>query len=111
VAPSGPARCGLLADRATCTVVTEDGWRVPRRARDARPGDPLSRAFVPTDRGISFCRVVEGRAACTELRPEGPWRRDVVRGQGVEHGRWVARPAGPALCPVGGGECRTIAQP
>ncbi|MGZ5403254.1 MAG: CHAP domain-containing protein [Nocardioides sp.] len=107
-APSGPARCGLVTDRATCAVVTDAGWSGPQRAHDARPGDPLSRAFVPTARGIGFCRVVEGRAACTELRPERRWRHDVVRGQGVEHGRWVARRTGPALCPVGGGECRPV---
>ena len=113
--PNGPARCGLLADRATCSVVTDEGWRAPQRARAARPGDPLSRAFVPTDRGIGFCRVVEGRAACTELGGQGVWHRDVVRGQGVEHGRWIARRTGPALCPVGSspdsGDCRTVAHP
>lgn len=109
--PDGPARCGLLADRATCSVVTDAGWRPPQRARAARPGDPLSRAFVPTEGGIGFCRVVEGRAACTELGGGGGWQREVVRGQGVEHGRWVARRIGPALCPVGGGECRTVARP
>lgn len=114
-AVSGPARCGLLADRATCSVLTDQGWRLPRRAHDAPPGDPLSRAFVPTEHGIGFCRVVEGRAACAELGGQGRWHRDVVRGQGVDHGRWFARRTGPALCPVGRGpgnqECRTVARP
>lgn len=114
-APSGPARCGLLADRATCSVVTDEGWAAPKQAREARPGDPLSRAFVPTDRGIGFCRVIEGRAACTELGGRGVWHRDVVRGQDVAHGRWIARRTGPALCPVGtpadGRACRTVARP
>ena len=105
---SGPARCGILGDRATCSVVTDSGWRAPRRASDARPGDPLSRAFVPSLRGIGFCRVVEGRAACTELDGRGIWRRTVARGQNMEHGRWMSRPAGPALCPVGGGECLPV---
>lgn len=108
---TGPARCGLRDDRATCSVMTDAGWRAPQRADHARPGDPLSRAFVPTDRGIGFCRVVEGRAACTELRPRGAWRREVVHGAGVEHGRWVTGPTGPALCPVGGGQCRRVARP
>lgn len=111
-AASGPARCGLQADRAVCSVVTEQGWRAPQWARAARPGDPLSRAFVPTDRGVGFCRVVEGSAACTELDGRGIWRADVLRGQAVEHGRWIARRTGPALCPVGvpadGQACRSV---
>ncbi len=109
-AAKGPARCGMRADRAVCSLVTDTGWLAPRRAEDARPGDPLSRAFVATDRGVGFCRVVQGRAACTKLGGQGVWRLTFSRGQNVEHGRWVARRTGPALCPVGGGECRTVAR-
>ncbi len=98
----------MRADRAVCSVVTDAGWRAPRRADDARPGDPLSRAFVATDRGIGFCRVVQGRAACTELGGQGRWRSTVSRGENVAHGRWIARRTGSALCPVGGGKCRTV---
>lgn len=105
---SGPARCGMLGDRAVCSVVTESGWLAPRRADDARPGDPLSRAFVPTDRGVGFCRIVDGRAACTELGGQSVWRKTVSRGQNVGHGRWLARRTGTVLCPVAGGDCRTV---
>ncbi len=110
VTPTGPARCGMVSDRATCSVVTDSGWQAPRRAQDARPGDPLSRAFVLTEGRVAFCRVVEGRATCNELGGQGVWRRSVVRGTDVAHGRWLARPTGPALCPVGGGECRTVSR-
>lgn len=108
VAATGPARCGMRADRAVCSVVTDRGWRAPRRADNARPGDPLSRAFVATDRGVEFCRVVQGRAACTGLGRQGVWRATVSRGENVAHGRWVARRTGSALCPVGRGTCRPV---
>ncbi len=68
----GPARCGTAGDRATCSVVTSDGWRSPRQARGARAGDPLSRAFVQTAEGVSFCRVVDGRAACSDAHRSSP---------------------------------------
>jgi surface antigen len=106
--PDGPARCGLRSDRASCSVVTDEGWTAPRRADDARPGDPLSRAFVPTERGVGFCRVVEGRAACTELGGQARWRRTVAVGEAVAHGRWVSRPAGVSLCPTTDGACRPV---
>lgn len=109
--PRGPARCGMRSDRATCSVLEDDGWAPPRRADEARPGDPLSRAFVGTERGLAFCRVVEGQAACTELGDRPRWGPTVLRGRGVDHGRWLIRPDGPALCPVGGGSCLVVAPP
>ena len=111
IAPSGPAVCDLVGDRATCSLVTDTGWSSPRRAVDARPGDPLSRAFVPTERGVAFCRVVEGRAACAELGGQGNWRRESVVGRDVAHGRWVSREGQALLCPVAGGTCRPVVRP
>jgi surface antigen len=95
--PTGPAVCGTVGDRATCSVVDEDGWREPKRAEGALPGDPLSRAFVPTADGLAFCRVVSGRAACAELGARGGWERDVLAGRSVAHGRWVTGETGPEL--------------
>ncbi len=106
--PAGPSRCGSVSDRATCSVVTEQGWRAPRRADRAAPGDPLSRAFVATRDGVAFCRVVEGRAACAELGQRGGWGRDVTAGRGVRHGRWVPGETGPQLWPVGAGKRVTV---
>jgi hypothetical protein len=108
ITPTGPAVCDLVGDRAACSVVTDTGWTSPRRAQDARPGDQLSRAFVPTEHGVAFCRVVEGRAACAELGARGHWRRESVVGRDVAHGRWVARDGDALLCPVAGGTCRPV---
>ena len=83
------------------------GWRAPRRA-EARPTRRPVVAGVRRHRPWGrFCRVVQGRAACTELGRQGVWRATVSRGENVAHGRWVARRTGSALCPVGGGKCRT----
>jgi hypothetical protein len=112
VTPAGPARCGIVGDRPSCSVLGESGWERPRRAVDVRPGDPLSRAFVAVERGVAFCRNIEGRAACTSLGARKlQWGRTVVTGRNLDHGRWVARPAGPALCPVGGAECLVVSRP
>jgi surface antigen len=94
---TGPAVCGTVADRATCSVIDEEGWREPKRAERALPGDPLSRAFVPTVDGLAFCRVVSARAACAELGVRGGWERDVLAGRSVAHGRWVTGETGPEL--------------
>lgn len=108
----GPARCGVAGDRAGCTVLRDAGWKGPRRAVDALPGDPLSRAFVPVERGVAFCRNVEGRPTCTTLDTKQlEWTRSVRKGHDVPHGRWVSRTTGPALCPVGGGDCRVVSAP
>jgi surface antigen len=106
----GPARCGLARDRATCSVVTSDGWRSPRTARGARPGDPLSRAFVQTGHGVSFCRVVDGHAACSPLtgRRLG-WEKTVAVGRGQGLGRWSVTRRGPALCEAGARGCTVVA--
>ena len=109
----GPARCGYSGDRASCSVVTSSGWRSPRTARDARPGDPLSRAFVQTRDGVSFCRVVDGEAACTAL--EGRrlhWTRTVAAGRDQAAGRWTLARRGPAVCAVARpGSCTVVARP
>jgi surface antigen len=94
---TGPAVCGTVGDRATCSVMGEAGWREPKRAERALPGDPLSRAFVPTLDGVAFCRVVSARAACAELGARGGWERDVLAGHSVAHGRWVTGETGPEL--------------
>jgi len=105
-----PTRCGLSGDRATCTTLVARGWRTVALERGTRPGDPLSRAFLGTDRGTAFCRTIEGRATCTELegRPLGWGRPQTLRGD-LPHGRWVSRPAGPTLCLPAAG-CRTLGQ-
>lgn len=95
--PTGPAVCGTVDERATCSVLGETGWRAPRRAERAVLGDPLSRAFLPTRDGLAFCRVVSGRAACAELGARGDWERDVVAGRGVARGQWTTGEAGPQL--------------
>ena len=106
----GPARCGIAGDRASCSVVTSDGWRPPRTARKARPGDPLSRAFVQTDDAVSFCRVVDGRATCTSLTGRRlNWHTTVEAGRGKAHGRWAVTRRGPALCEVGVRQCTVVA--
>jgi hypothetical protein len=109
----GPARCGYVGDRPSCSVVTSSGWRQPRVARDVRPGDPLSRAFVQTRQGISFCRIVEGRAACTPLEGRRlEWTRTVAVGEGKAPGSWTLARRGPALCkPDSRGSCTVVAQP
>ncbi|HEX6151854.1 CHAP domain-containing protein [Nocardioides sp.] len=109
----GPARCGYAGDRPTCSVVTSSGWRSHRTARDLRPGDPISRAFVQTSDGVSFCRVVGGRAACTAL--EGPrldWTRTVAVGRDQALGRWTLTRLGPAVCEAGQRRsCTVVARP
>ena len=70
VAQTGPARCGMRAT-GCLLIVTDTGWLAPRRAMDARPGDPLSRAFVATDRGVGFCWFSGAR--CVH-RVRRPWR-------------------------------------
>lgn len=108
----GPARCGFTGDHATCSVVTSAGWRTPRTARDARPGTPLSRAFLQTADGVSFCRVVSGRAACTALEGRRlDWARTATNGRGLAPGRWTLAPRGPAVCAVGGQRCTVVARP
>ena len=108
----GPARCGVAGDHARCTLLAPAGWKAPRVAQDARPGDPLSRAFLPTDRGPAFCRTVDGRPTCTTFEVRRMrWTRSVGNGNDVPHGRWVAGPTGPALCPVDGGRCRPVTRP
>jgi len=103
-----PTRCGTVGDRATCSVLTERGWRTRAIGLDTRPGDPLSRAFVGTERGTAFCRTVEGRATCTELDVRRlAWGRAAVSRSELPHGRWVSRPAGPTLCLPEAG-CRTL---
>lgn len=99
VSRSGPARCGVVADRAACSVLTDRGWLVTRRAGHSLPGDPLSRAFLlGQDGDVAFCRNVEGRAICTSLGTKPlAWRRDVATGQALPHGRWVATRTGPTL--------------
>lgn len=105
----GPARCGIDGDRASCSVVTSDGWQSPRTAKRARPGDPLSRAFVQTADGVSFCRVVDGRATCTELTGRRlAWHSTVSAGHGKAHGRWSVARRGPALCEVSGRGCTVV---
>ncbi len=103
-----PARCGTVGERASCTVLVEKGWRTRTTGPGSRLGDPLSRAFVGTDRGVSFCRTVDGRATCTALdvRRLGWERPRALAGQ-LPHGRWVSRPAGPTLCLPAAG-CRTL---
>ncbi|MGH3346865.1 MAG: CHAP domain-containing protein [Nocardioides sp.] len=109
----GPARCGFTRDHASCSAVTSSGWRSPRTARDARPGDPLSRAFVQTRDGVSFCRVVDGRAACTALEGRRlDWTRTVAAGRDQAHGRWTLTRRGPAVCQVGRPRsCTVVARP
>ena len=107
-APSGPAVCGLVADRPTCSVVRDEGWDAPRRAGSAAPGDPLSRVFLATDRGPAYCRVVEAHAACTELGARGVWRRDDVSRREVGHGRWSTTTGRPELCAAEGDRCVTV---
>jgi hypothetical protein len=106
----GPARCGTAGDRASCSVVTSDGWQSPRQARRARPGDPLSRAFVQTADGVSFCRVVEGRAACSALTGRRlEWRAADAAGRREAPGRWSVTRRGPALCEPGTRRCTVVA--
>ena len=94
---NGPVACGTAKDRATCSVMGEEGWHAPKRADRALPGDLLSRAFVPTRDGVAFCRVVAARAACAELGLRGGWEKDVLAGRRVAHGRWVTGETGPEL--------------
>jgi surface antigen len=101
-----PTRCGMLGERIGCSVLGADGWRTS--VVTLRPGDPLSRAFVGTERGTAFCRTVEGHAACTELHARRlTWGRTRLSRATLPHGRWVSRAAGPSLCLPGAG-CRPI---
>ena len=105
---SSPTRCGLAGDRAACSVLLDRGWRTRTADTGTRPGDPLSRAYVGTTHGTSFCRTVEGRATCTELDVRRrAWGRTTVSAGRLPHGRWVSRPAGPTLCLPAAG-CRTL---
>ena len=102
-----PTRCSIAGERAGCSVLLDKGWRT-RTAEGRRLGDPLSRAFVGSDRGVSFCRTVEGRAACTELDVRRlAWGRTRTSVHELPHGRWFSRPAGPTLCSPAVG-CRTL---
>ena len=102
-----PTRCGTVGDQPSCSVLVDKGWRT-RTAEDRRPGDPLSRAFVGSEHGVSFCRTVEGRAACTELDVRRlAWTRTRTSAHVLPHGRWFSRPAGPTLCSPAAG-CRTL---
>jgi hypothetical protein len=108
----GPARCGYVGDKPTCSVVTSSGWRQPRVARDIRPGDPLSRAFVQTHEGISFCRILEDRAACTPLEGRRlEWARTIAAGEDRSLGRWTLARRGPALCKPDSRRCTVVAPP
>ena len=96
----GPARCGtarrpghLLGRHRRRAGGPAHGRRTPARATRSR-----GRSSRPSD-GVAFCRVVEGRAACTELGGQGVWRRSVVRGTDVAHGRWLARADGSRAVP------------
>jgi hypothetical protein len=101
-----PARCGTIGDRATCAVLKEKGWRT--RTTGPGAGDPLSRAFVGSDRGVSFCRTVDGRATCSELDVRHlDWERPRALPGRLPHGRWVSRRAGPTQCIPAAG-CRTL---
>lgn len=102
-----PTRCGVDGDRATCSVLLDQGWRTRTAAATVRVGDPLSRAFVGTVHGTSFCRTVEGLATCTAFDGRRPTWGRTTRSRGpLPHGRWVSRPAGAALCLPAG--CRTL---
>ncbi|HYH34359.1 MAG TPA: CHAP domain-containing protein [Nocardioides sp.] len=108
-AGTGPVRCGTTGDRATCAALVEKGWRTRTTDLATRPGDPLSRAFVSTDRGVGFCRNVVGRATCTVLDlGRLAWGRDAVSGHRLPHGRWVSRHEGPTLCLDEPAGCRLV---
>jgi hypothetical protein len=103
-----PVRCGTVGDEASCAVLAEKGWRTRTTGARTSSGDPLSRAFVGTEGGVSFCRTVDGRATCTALDVRRlEWERARALPGKLPHGRWVSRPAGPALCLPDAG-CRTL---
>jgi hypothetical protein len=107
---TGPVRCGMAGDLASCTVLKDSGWKGPRKSEGFRPGDPLSRAFVTVDRGVAFCRTIEGHATCTTLDTRRmDWGRTHSTGRELPHGRWASRRAGPTLC-VPGADCRVVAE-
>ncbi len=57
VSPFGPAACGMVADRATCSVVSADGWEAPSRAaRDAARRPALAGVRADLARGLVLPR-------------------------------------------------------
>lgn len=109
---AGPALCGR-AGTATrpslgCRVRTREGWRYAGLDGSVPWGQAGTRAFVPSDDGLAYCRRVgpdlaSTRAACVQLDTETlEWGKDRVSGAIdlplVVDSSWVRTTEGPALC-------------